>query len=352
MILKLNQISWVTVLVVGGIICTIGLFGAAYEINYLQHQLSSYQNTQSLPATASANVLQNSISASLPDQGDMEGMMNEMKLHLNSAIITIFALITIWGFLAVKKIGGLYEKAMVNELNECEKELHEAYQDNLHKSRLVTIGQTASVLAHEMHNPMSSIKLALSGLKGSENLSNRETKKVDLVLGEVDRLESLLSETLDYVRPVKLSDEPIDINLLIEQVIQQQQPILEQKNLLLEYNRVDHPALISIDKSQFHQVLLNLIKNAIEASPQDGLIKAKLSHEDDHFTFQISNTGKTMDEETLKRAFEPFYTTKPKGTGLGLGLVKRVVDEHGGHVQIESDEVNGTRVKVVLNANY
>jgi signal transduction histidine kinase len=199
-----------------------------------------------------------------------------------------------------------------------------------------------------MHNPMSSIKLALSGLKGSENLNDREAKKVELVLGEVDRLESLLSETLDYVRPVKLSDEPVNLADLIDQVIQQLEPVLDEKGLVLEHQGTDKPAMISIDKSQFHQVLLNLIKNAIEASSKGGLIKTELKSFDDVVSFQISNGGKTMDEETLNRAFEPFYTTKPKGTGLGLGLVKRVVDEHGGNVQITSDSENGTQVMIQL----
>lgn len=349
MLLKLNQISWVTILVVGGIICAIGLIGAAYEINYLQQQLSQYEKSQPLTSSAAASLLPSSSNSSLVTETNMDGMMDEMKLHLNSAIITIFALMTLWGFFAVRKIGGLYEKAMVNELDECEKELHEAYQDSLHKSRLVTIGQTASVLAHEMHNPMSSIKLALSGLKGSENLTDRETKKVDLVLGEVDRLESLLSETLEYVRPVKLSEKPVDFGILIEKVIQQLEPVLMNKGIILEHQQADRPALISIDKSQFHQVLLNLIKNAIEASSRGGVIRTELKHVNDGVSFQISNTGKAMDEETLHRAFEPFYTTKPKGTGLGLGLVKRVVDEHGGSVHIDSDAENGTRVIIQLD---
>ena len=339
MLLKLNQISWVTVLFVGGIICALGLIGAAYEINYLQNQLSMFEQTQ----TAGSQVASPS-----NGKGDMDEMMDEMKWHLNSAIIGIFGLMTIWGFLAVRKIGGLYETAMVNELDECEKELHEAYQDNLHKSRLVTIGQTASVLAHEMHNPMSSIKLALSGLKGAESLTERELKKVELVLGEVDRLESLLSETLDYVRPVKLSEQPVELNKLVEQIIQQQAPVLEQKELTIDHRQESEPVLVNIDQSQFHQVLLNLITNAVEASDKGGTITTRISRSDNSVRFDISNSGAVMDSETQKRAFEPFYTTKSKGTGLGLGLVKRVVDEHGGKVSIESNAEKGTRVSIVL----
>jgi signal transduction histidine kinase len=330
MTLKPNQISWVTALLVGGVICTIGVIGATYTVNYVHRELSGFAMRQAQDMAVTTN------------------MFDQIMLHLSSAIIVIFLLISIWGFIAVRRIGRLYESYMLNELNECERELHDVYQENLQKSRLATIGQTASVLAHEMHNPMSSIKLALSGLKGSENLTPRETKKVDLVLGEVDRLKSLLSETLDYVRPVRLSDTPVDLGLLLKQVLKQQEPVIQQQGIQIDTAEVHGAARMCIDKGQFHQVLLNLLKNAIEASPTNETIQFRLKQENDQILFAISNRGKPMDQQTLEHAFEPFFTTKPKGTGLGLGLVKRVVNEHGGHVSIDSSEKNGTTVWIKL----
>jgi signal transduction histidine kinase len=268
---------------------------------------------------------------------------HDMSVHMYVVISIIFALLLLWGYFSIRVISRLNDRFMENKLAECTAELDDAYKENLHKSRLAMIGQTASVLAHEMHNPMSSIKLALSGLKGSENLTEREVKRVNLVLGEVDRLDSLLSETLDYVRPVKISEQPIDLELLFQQIINQQGPVLKQKNIKIDHQSSVDSKKMCVDKAQFHQVLLNLIKNAIEASPSGGEIKTAFKNIGKKFIFEISNSGDIMDRETLERAFEPFYTTKPKGTGLGLGLVKRVVDEHGGSVDIQSDSNIGTK---------
>jgi signal transduction histidine kinase len=97
-----------------------------------------------------------------------------------------------------------------------------------------------------------------------------------------------------------------------------------------------------------HQVLLNLVKNAVEASPPGGLIRISLARERDDLVLEITNAGDLLSPETLQRAFEPFYTTKPKGTGLGLGLVKRVVEEHGGTVVLSSDPMLGNRLTLRL----
>ena len=105
--------------------------------------------------------------------------------------------------------------------------MEKAHKSVLQKTRLATIGQTASVLTHEMRNPLASIKLALSGLKNTEDLQQRDYRRVELVIGEVDRLDLLLSESLDYVRPVKISPEPIDLDELINRVIIQETPLLE-----------------------------------------------------------------------------------------------------------------------------
>jgi signal transduction histidine kinase len=282
------------------------------------------------------------------DQTSLRAFMDDIFLDMNGVIILFYILLTAWGFFAIRSISKLYENYMESELEECTRELDGAYKENLHKSRLEMIGQTASVLAHEMHNPMSSIKLALSGLKGSERLSERELKRVDLVLGEVDRLDNMLSETLDYVRPVKISETPVDLEELFKQIIKQQEPVIKQNNIKLKHKSDQLSKKMCIDKAQFHQVLLNLVKNAIEASPTGGVIKTAFKSKNNNLIFEISNSGKPMNKETLERAFEPFYTTKPKGTGLGLGLVKRVVDEHGGSVEIKSDLQKGTKFSLIF----
>ncbi len=282
------------------------------------------------------------------DQKTLIDFMGDLHWHLDIVMLLTFVLITFLGYYAMRSIGRAYERRLESQVQERTQAFEAAHKEVLHKTRLATIGQTAAVLAHEMRNPLSSIKFALSGLRGSPHLEDREHRRVDLVLGEVNRLDTLLSETLDYVRPVKLSAEPVNLEILLGKVLGQQKPLMEEKGLRLQQEGCHDCTAMRIDKNQFHQVLLNLIKNAIEASPQGGEIGTSLRRQDDKLIIEITNGGEPLSEEIQLNAFEPFFTTKPKGTGLGLGLVKRVVAEHGGSVTLTSNAELGTRFTLVL----
>jgi len=285
------------------------------------------------------------------DQKTLTDFMGDLHWHLDAVLLLTFVLITLLGYYAMRSIGRTYERRLESQVRERTQALEEAHKEVLLKTRLATIGQTASVLTHEMRNPLASIKLALSGLKGSASLEDRERRRVDLVLGEVDRLDGLLSETLDYVRPVKLSTEPVDLDGLLIKVLKQQKPLIEEKGIRLKHEGCTDCMAMRVDKAQIHQVLLNLIKNAVEASPQGGEIGTSLRREENELVVEITNGGEPLNEEVLQYAFEPFFTTKPKGTGLGLGLVKRVVEEHGGTVTLTSDAENGTRLTLTFPLN-
>ncbi len=285
------------------------------------------------------------------DQKTLTEFMGDLHWHLDAVLLLTYVLITFLGYYAMRSIGRTYERSLESQVRERTRELEAAHEEMLHKARLATIGQTASVLTHEMRSPLASIKLALSGLKGSDRLQDRERHRVDLVLGEVDRLDGLLSEALDYVRPVKLSAKPVLPDHLLEQVLKQQEPLLDHKGIRLKREECSDCIAIHLDSAQMHQVLLNLLMNAVEASPEGGEIGISLRNNRGDLLLEISNGGEPMSQETLERAFEPFFTTKPKGTGLGLVLVKRVVEEHGGSVELTSNAAVGTRVTLHLPGN-
>ena len=283
------------------------------------------------------------------DQHKLNDFLGELHWHLDGILLVTYIMIGFLGLFAMRGIGRAYERKLEAQVQERTLALKIAHDDVLEKTRLATIGQTASVLAHEMRNPLASIKLALSGMSGQESLSDRSRRRVELVTGEVDRLDALLSQTLDYVRPINLSTRPVLLDQLISKVEEQQQPLFTEHGITLRRQLCAECAAIRLDEDKMHQVLLNLLKNAVEASPEGGEIGLRLLRDNvNHAVIEITNGGEPIDAETADRAFDPFFTTKPRGSGLGLGLVKRIIEEHGGKVTIGAGPSGGTRVMVYL----
>jgi len=282
------------------------------------------------------------------DPTTLASFLGDLHWHLDGVMLLTYLLIGILGLFSVRGIGRAYERRLESQVRERTLALESAHAQILRRERLATIGQTASVLAHEMRNPLSSIKLALSGVRGSGGLAERERHRVDLVLGEVDRLDNLLSQTLDYTRPIQLSTDPVILDDVVTQVLRHEEPLLSRRGVRIRRERCADCIGIRLDEDKMHQALLNLLKNAFEATPPGGEIGIRLYRDRAEAVLEITNGGEPLPEETLARAFDPFFTTKPKGSGLGLGLVRRVVEEHGGAVALASDCRSGTRATVRL----
>ncbi len=277
------------------------------------------------------------------DQHKFNDFLWELHWHLDAVLLSTYILIGLMGVFAMRGIGRAYERRLEALVNKRTQELEAAHEDVLAKTRLATIGQTASVLAHEMRNPLASIKLALSGMSNRDTLQERTRRRVELVVGEVDRLDSLLSQTLDYARPVLFSDHPVRFDQLLTMVIEQQQPLLDQHRLRIRRVECGECLVEHLDEAKMYQALLNVLKNAVEASPDGGEILVRLvPNEEESLDLLIANEGDAPDQKTLDQAFDIFYTTKPRGSGLGLGLVKRIVEEHGGRVSLSVDKTLGT----------
>lgn len=283
------------------------------------------------------------------DQHRINAFLGELHWHIDAVLLGTYVLIGLVGVFAVRAIGRAYERRLEMQLHQRTRELEKAHEDIVLKTRLATIGQTASVLAHEMRNPLASIKLALSGLTHRESLPERTRRRVELVKGEVDRLDSLLSQTLDYARPIQLSRQPVRVDRLLSKVIEQQQPLLDKRGMSIRRVQRGECGMVNLDEEKIHQVILNVLKNAIEASPDGSEILVRSSTRDDGMlAILVANEGTPPSAETLTHAFDLFYTTKPRGSGLGLGLVKRIVEEHGGSVVLNTDPDLGTCLEMQL----
>ena len=271
------------------------------------------------------------------DLSELFALMDALHLHLDAVLLVTYGLIGLLGFLVLRWVGRRYESGLEQQVAARTRELEQAHASLLDQARLVTIGQTASVLAHEMRNPLASIKLALSGVSRGDGLSAREKQRVELVVGEVDRLEAMLSETLDYAKPVAPDRQPMTLDALLDGVLELEARLFAEKQLKLIRETCPSCPSVRVDSEKMRQALLNLLKNAREASPEGGEVRIVLRMANAQLLLSISNQGEALDEAVRKHAYDFFFTTKSRGTGLGLGLVKHVVEAHGGSVALHGD---------------
>jgi signal transduction histidine kinase len=286
------------------------------------------------------------------DQHKLNDFLGELHWHLDGVLLVTYLLIGLLGVLAMRSIGRAYERKLESQVRERTRAVDAAHKEVLAKTRLATIGQTAAVLAHEMRNPLASIKLTFSGLQNRDDMPERTRRRLGLVLGEVDRLDALLSQTLEFARPVQVTTRPVMLDQVLTRVIEQQQPLIDKQKLRVRREVCADCMTVRLDEDKMVQALLNLLKNAIEASPEAAEIDIGVVRANDEVVLQIVNGGEPLAAETIKQAFDPFFTTKPHGSGLGLGMVKRVVEAHGGNVSLDSAPEYGTRVTVRLPMNH
>jgi two-component system sensor histidine kinase PilS (NtrC family) len=221
-------------------------------------------------------------------------------------------------------------------------------EEQLRKSeRLGAIGQLAAGLAHEIRNPLASLSGAVELLASDLPASDRHSQALSqIVQRETARLNRLVSDFLTYARPGPGRSEPVALLALLEELAQL---VARDASLGIEV-KLDVPAGLAAlgNPDQLRQVFWNLVLNAAQSEPSDRAVHVRAWRTPGGVEVAIEDHGCGIDPETRDRLFEPFYTTKPKGTGLGLATVHRVVEAHGGRIGITSAPGEGTTVRVEL----
>jgi signal transduction histidine kinase/HAMP domain-containing protein len=223
----------------------------------------------------------------------------------------------------------------------------------LSKERFAAMGRVVAGVAHEIRNPLFGIS-SIGQIFGRELKDARHQELVNALLSETKRLNQLVEDLLIYGRPIKLSLSRCDLTSLWKEVIGFHRAELSEKKISVHNDFADMPLMAFLDANQIRQVFLNLIRNAIDATAADGQISIRLLLEDSHIIFKITDKGAGIPAESIDRVFDVFFTTKPKGTGLGLAICKKIVEDHGGAISIESrqwdwlEENRGTTVTVKL----
>jgi PAS domain S-box-containing protein len=210
--------------------------------------------------------------------------------------------------------------------------------------KLSVVGELAAGVAHEIRNPLTSIKGFIQLQKELNNPCY-----TDLIISEINRIEAIVGEFLTLAKPQVPNFKEVGVNILLDHVMLlfDSQALLNNVEFLHEVDS-DLP-LIYCDKNQMKQVFINILQNAVEAMPNGGAIKIEVSQSNsDSIRFRFIDQGYGISEERMKHIGEPFYSTKEKGTGLGLTISKKILQEHGGTMTIESTLNQGTTVDVIL----
>jgi len=173
-------------------------------------------------------------------------------------------------------------------------------------------------------------------------------KYLGVAKGEITRLDYIITQFLQALRPAPARLTPAEVNRVVEETVELLRPEIENRGLTLKLNLASDLPLAPIDPAQIKQALVNLVKNAIQAMTKGGQLTLGTNAVSQGVVITVADTGGGIPQEKINRIFEPFYTTKKKGSGLGLMIVQRIVREHGGRIELESRVQHGTTFRIWL----
>lgn len=216
------------------------------------------------------------------------------------------------------------------------------------REKLAAIGDLAAGIAHEIRNPLSSIKgyVTYFGSLFAEGSENREVAAV--MAGEVDRVNRVISELLEFARPSDLRLQPTDLHTLLDHALHIIAHDLQGAHIRVNAQLPPDLPPVDIDPDRMTQVLLNILLNAIQAMPQGGTLTVTAQAEEGRLAIRLADTGEGIAEEDQANIFNPYFTTKKNGTGLGLAIVHKIVEDHGGSIQVCSALGEGTALIILL----
>jgi len=214
--------------------------------------------------------------------------------------------------------------------------------------KLSMVGRMAASVAHEIKNPLASIKGAVEILRDNTTSETVKDEFAEIVSKEIKRIDRTIGEFLEFARPRETRLEKLNLSQALRSSLKQIETHAAKNKIELRSD-IEEDVIIRGDEEKMHQVVLNLLLNAMEASEPGAVVNVTLSHNSSGTVrLVISDNGKGIEETELERVFEPFYTTKSSGTGLGLTVVKSIIEKHQGEITLDSTAGKGTTVTVSL----
>ena len=233
--------------------------------------------------------------------------------------------------------------------NQMTRDLKESRDQLIQAERLATAGKMSASFAHEIRNPLSSMRmLAQMLMQKPEMLGEKYQQSVRYILEEIERIDTIVKGLMDFARPASLDLKQQPIAPVLQAVLSLMEANFAHHKIQLVLNLSLETPEIQFDSDKLKQAFMNVVLNAMEAMPQGGVLQVSTFTEKDSVCIKVKDTGIGIPAEDLEHLFEPFFTKKTRGTGLGLANVKRILEEHGGTVEIDSTPDEGTTVLIGL----
>lgn len=240
-------------------------------------------------------------------------------------------------------------EAAAEQLSEANRQLQEAQAAMRRSDRLAALGQLSAGLAHELRNPLGTVKASAEMLAKSVEANNDVAREMaGFISSEVDRTNALVTRFLDFARPLAVRLGTTDLAQVIDEAVAEVGQHVPPLNVAIYKNYSPDIPPFLLDHQLIERVIYNLLLNAAQASPPGGSITVKTRQLDGTVEVAVIDRGSGIDPKHIENIFNPFFTTKSAGVGLGLAIVSKIVDEHQGKITVESESGAGTVFRVFL----
>lgn len=232
-------------------------------------------------------------------------------------------------------------------------ETRQRAESTIESEKLSAITLLAAAVAHEIGNPLNSLHIHLQLMERELKrlpVAQAEQVREDLRVArdEIARLDQIINQFLRAIRPTQPELQPTTVNDVIAETLALMKQEIGDRDILVEQELAEGMPRLLLDRAQLKQAFYNIIKNALQAMRSGGILRIRTEVDDSHVTISFIDSGHGIAPEQIGRLFEPYFTTKQNGTGLGLMIVQRIVREHGGTIEVESDKDRGTTFRIKL----
>lgn len=224
-------------------------------------------------------------------------------------------------------------------------------EESVLSERLAFTGRIAASIAHEIRNPLTNVSMSVRQLKEAFSQDSPWARHIEIITRNTERINFLITELLNCARPPQLNIKPHDINSILESTLDSIKAKVMSQQVKIRKDYCPGSPVVSVDKEQMTRAFSNLMINALDSMPEGGSMTIETGIEGHYFVVKIEDTGTGIREEDIIRIFDPFFSTKSSGIGLGLSMTYGTVVSHGGTISVESQQETGTLFTISLPMN-